>query len=384
MGPPASRICSGGSLVVQHINNAIFGLTFPEGSINMINHESSISSTTPIGARSAGVAAIDPRSKDLGRSVQTMSPHLAVGRGVQHQRRGPDRQSSLHKRPQMGQTLPIRWVGGSAGPETAGASQNPWRGNRGVGHQDSHLPSNGPGSGIYHVVAGQAGTSSASTLRGFLDQPRDNPPHPFAPRPSVSDRPNVVQKQRSRIRGKKNAIIQIYRHRPRWGQVVCFDEMGPLQTIPRGGSAWGRHARLRPDRYKRNGTLQWFCAFSPHTGMAVGKGLPTKSAECCRAFWLEHMLPAWPKGGIHLVMDNLSAHKKALRELPARIRRRIHVYWTPTNSSWLNLVESYFATLQRTALHNTHYRTPKEIEQGLKRGTKYLNENPRSYKWKKV
>jgi transposase len=83
-------------------------------------------------------------------------------------------------------------------------------------------------------------------------------------------------------------------------------------------------------------------------------------------------------------MDNLSAHKKAFRELPARIRQRIHVYWTPTNSSWLNLVESYFATLQRTALHNTDYKTTKEMEQGLWRGTHYLNENPRPYRWKKV
>ncbi|MBW1788850.1 MAG: transposase [Deltaproteobacteria bacterium] len=87
---------------------------------------------------------------------------------------------------------------------------------------------------------------------------------------------------------------------------------------------------------------QWFCAFNSYSGLAVGKGFPTKSAESCRAFWLDYMLPTWPKGGIHLIMDNLSAHKKAFRELPARIRRRFHVYWTPTNSSWLNLVESYF------------------------------------------
>jgi len=350
----------------------------------MIDYEPSISSTPPLGGGTAGVAAIDSRSTYLCWSLQTMSHDLAIGCRVQHHRRESHRPSSLYKRPQMGQTAPIRRFGGAAGPEAAWPSPGPRRGNRGGGYQDSHVPSPGAGPGIYHVVTGQARKSSASTLRRFLDQPRDNPPYPFPSRSSVLDRPNLVQKQRSRIRGKKNAIIQIYRHRPRWGQVVCFDEMGPLQTIPRGGSAWGRHASLRPDRYKRNGTLQWFCAFNPHTGSAVGKGFPAKSAECCRAFWLEHMLSSWPQGGIHLVMDNLSAHKKALRELPARIRRRIHVYWTPTNSSWLNLVESYFATLQRTALHNTDYRTPQEIEQGLQRGTEYLNENPRSYKWKKI
>jgi hypothetical protein len=162
------------------------------------------------------------------------------------------------------------------------------------------------------VVAGQVEKSFASRLWNFFYQPTDNSAHSFTSRPSVLDGSYIVRKQRSRIPGQKNAIIQIYRHRPRRGQVVCFDQMGPLQTIPRGDKAWGRRANLRSDRYRRNGTLQWFCAFNPNTGIAVGKGFPTKSAECCRVFWLEHMLSSWPRGGIHLVMDNLSAHKKAL------------------------------------------------------------------------
>jgi len=350
----------------------------------MINHEPAISFTTPVRGRSTGVAAIDPCPQHLCGFVQEVTPYLAIGRRVQHQRRCSNCQSSLYKCPQMGKTLSIRRIARASGSKATGSSKNPWRGNGGVGHKDSHLPSSGPRPGIHHVVTGQIGAAPSSTCRGSYDQPRNYPPYPVAPWTSVFDRSNLVQKQRSRIRGKKNAIIQIYRHRPRCGHVVCFDEMGPLQTIPRGGRAWGKHAKLRPDRYKRNGTLQWFCAFNPHTGIAIGKGFRKKSAESCRIFWLEHLLPSWPKGGIHLVMDNLSSHKKAFRELPARIRRRIHVYWTPTNSSWLNLIESYFASLQRTALHNTDYKTPQEIEQGLHRGTEYLNENPQPYKWKKV
>lgn len=350
----------------------------------MIGHEPSISSTTLIRGRPAGVAALDPCSQHVCWPLSTIPSCLATGRRVQHHRGCSDGQSSLHKCPQMGKTFPVRGIGRASGSKATGSSQNPRWGDRGVGHQGSHLASPGSGFGIYHVVTGQVGAASSPTRRDFYHQSRNHPPHLVTPWTSVSNRSNLVQKQRSRIRGKKNAIIQIYRHRPRWGQVICFDEMGPLQTIPRGGQSWGRKAALRPDRYKRNGTVQWFCAFNPHSGLAVGKGFPTKSAESCRSFWLEYMLPTWPKGGIHLVMDNLSAHKKAFRELPARIRRRIHVYWTPTNSSWLNLVESYFATLQRTALHNTDYKTTNEIEQGLWRGTHYLNENPRPYRWKKI
>ncbi len=178
--------------------------------------------------------------------------------------------------------------------------------------------------------------------------------------------------------------MTLYRNPPKRGHVVCFDEMGPLQTIPRGGKSWGQKPARRPDRYTRNGTLQWLCAFSPHSGKAIGKGYSVKPAAIVREFWETFLLTYWPKGHIHLIMDNLNTHKKALRELPYKLQRRLTVYWTPVNSSWLNLVESYFATLQKTALHNTNFKTIDEIEKSLLNGVQYLNENPKPYVWKKI
>jgi len=178
--------------------------------------------------------------------------------------------------------------------------------------------------------------------------------------------------------------VNLYRNPPPRGHIVCCDERGPLPTIPRGGQAWGRRAQRRRDRYERHGTLQWFGAFCPTTGWAVGKGFAHKSANDCRAFWQDYLFPSWPQGSIHLVLDNLSAHVKALRELPSPLRRRLRLYWLPTNSSWLNLIESYFATLKPTALDNTDYRTPDEIEPGLLAGVRYLNAPPTSYCWTKI
>ena len=175
--------------------------------------------------------------------------------------------------------------------------------------------------------------------------------------------------------------MELYRHPPRRGHIVCFDEMGPLQTIPRGGKSWGRKAARWPDRYQRNGTLQWLGAFCPTTGLAVGKGFAHKSAVECGLFWEQYLFPFWPRGRIHLVLDNLSVHGKALRQLPYRLRRRLRLYWLPTNSSWLNLIESYFSTLKQTGLDNTNYTTPDEIAQGLLAATGYLNAQPTPYGW---
>lgn len=83
-------------------------------------------------------------------------------------------------------------------------------------------------------------------------------------------------------------------------------------------------------------------------------------------------------------MGSLNTHAKALRALPYKQRRRICDFWTPFDSSWLDLVECYFATPQRTALQNTDYRTAAETNSGLRKGARYLSRNPKAYKWKKT
>ncbi|MFB3789411.1 MAG: transposase [bacterium] len=167
---------------------------------------------------------------------------------------------------------------------------------------------------------------------------------------------------------------------------MCFDELGPLQTIPRGGKQWGRRTARRSDRYSRaHGTLQFFAAFCPQTGKAVGRGTPSKSSPYCRDFLQEVVLKRWRRGCIHLILDNLMTHQAPpVAEWAAKHAHRLQFHWLPTNSSWLNLIESYFATLEQTALHNTDYKTPEEIEMGWQKGIQYLNDHPRPYIWKKI
>jgi transposase len=175
-------------------------------------------------------------------------------------------------------------------------------------------------------------------------------------------------------------MVTLYQNPPQEGAVVCLDEMGPLQTIPRGGGSWGRQAERRPDRYRRHGTLQFLAAFAPHLGHGVGRGVKHKTGEAILAFLHEVVLPEFPTGPLYLVWDNLSAHKKALRLWEPK-PERVTFVWTPTNASWLNLIEPWFAVLERTALHNTYLKTPEALEESLQRGVAYLNQHPRTYKW---
>jgi transposase len=163
-----------------------------------------------------------------------------------------------------------------------------------------------------------------------------------------------------------------------------MDEMGPLATIPRGGSGWGKRPSRRSDRYHRSQTIQLLAAFAPHSGLGLGIPSPNKTGEVVLAFLQENVLPRFGRNGkIYLILDNFSAHKRALN-LWATRPASIEIVWTPTNASWLNLIEPWFLVLEKTALHNTDLKTTAAIADNLSQGIDYLNAHPRPYKWTKA
>ncbi len=348
-------------------------------------HEPTIPITPSFGTGVVGTSEIAASPEDPSRPLSSLQPYLAIGGRIQFGGSQRNSQIALHQCSRVGETVSAIRNNWAFEPSKIGQAESLWKESRNGGDSNGYLPSARSGIGVHHLVFSQTGrTSSTTPFHPQIAQSRNDPPYSYSPWSSVLNRTNLVQKRRSGFRSKKNAIIDLYRHPPRKGIVICFDELGPLQTIPQGGQQWGKRAARRPDRYRRNGTLQWFGAFCPITGESVGRGSRHKDAGSCKSFWEEVMIPHWKKRSIHLIMDNLSAHKKALKELSYKIRRRLRVYWLPTNSSWLNLVESYFAVLQRTALSNTNYTAPEEIAQGLTNGVRYLNQHPRPYVCKKI
>jgi hypothetical protein len=136
---------------------------------------------------------------------------------------------------------------------------------------------------------------------------------------------------------------------------VCFDEWGPLEIKPIGGTAWARRhtpRRMRATYQRRMGTEQFFGFYDVHADCLDGlfrkrKRLP----ELFEAF--RRLRRCYPGKKLFVVMDNLHNLHDHPRFLALLKRLRIHPVATPTEASWLNLIEAHFGALRRFTLVNT-------------------------------
>jgi hypothetical protein len=211
----------------------------------------------------------------------------------------------------------------------------------------------------------------------------------------LASRSLVLYQHGSTARGKSAAIEDAYAtlkdptspHR-----VVCFDEHGPLQPIPHRGRSWQPRGRPRCQRstYRRNqGTRQLLALLHPRDGHVVSVLRPNRRKETVLAFLLPALdrelatLP--PTGKLYAILDNLNIHHAAevgaWAAAPER-RDRIALCYTPTKGSWLNLVESFFRTLDRRVYDGTDYRTMQELETALAAGLGAWNANPTPFTWR--
>ena len=87
---------------------------------------------------------------------------------------------------------------------------------------------------------------------------------------------------------------------------------------------------------------------------------------------------------VHMVLDNYGTHKTALIQRWMAKRPRFHMHFTPTSSSWLNLVERWFAELTEKQLRRGVHRSTRELEEAIYSYMKVSNENLRPFKWTKT
>lgn len=165
---------------------------------------------------------------------------------------------------------------------------------------------------------------------------------------------------------KMTRILDLYDHPPGDGRVLCVDEFGPLNLLPRKGKAWrpcAKPRRLRATYTRAQGVRHMFAALDLATGKITYR---IRDRKRWREFltFLKQLRRRWPDQRLHLIMDNFGPHKRP-EVLAWCAANDIELVFTPTNASWLNWIESEFAALRYFALNGTDHRSHPEQDAAI-------------------
>jgi transposase len=179
-------------------------------------------------------------------------------------------------------------------------------------------------------------------------------------------------------------IIGLYVKPPQHAAVFCVDEKTAIQALDRDDPVLplspGR-AERHGFEYYRHGTLSLYAALNTATGEVVGKTATRHTSEQFVAF-LADLVAGQPRHReIHIIADNLSAHKtERVRQFLAT-HRRVHLHYTPTYSSWLNQVELWFSKIERDVIARGIFTSVKDLQRKIMRYIRRHNSHPKPFKW---
>lgn len=180
-------------------------------------------------------------------------------------------------------------------------------------------------------------------------------------------------------------IIGLYLNPPQHAAIFSVDEKTAIQALDRKDPVLplspGR-AERHGFEYFRHGTLSLYAAFNTRTGAVLGKTAQRHTSAEFVAF-LTDIVASQPSGKqIHVIADNLSAHKTPMVKQFLANHPNIHMHFTPTYSSWLNQVELWFAKIQRDVIARGVFSSVKDLERKLMRYIRLYNKTPKTVKWK--
>jgi transposase len=180
-------------------------------------------------------------------------------------------------------------------------------------------------------------------------------------------------------------VIGLYLNPPAHAAVFCVDEKTAIQALDRKDPVLplspGR-AERHGFEYYRHGTLSLYAAFNTKTGEVLGKTAVRHTSAEFVAF-LSDLVVNQPKGKeIHVIADNLSAHKTKRVEEFLAAHPNVHLHFTPTYSSWLNQVELWFAKIERDVIARGVFSSVPDLKRKLMRYIRHYNKQPKPVKWK--
>lgn len=185
---------------------------------------------------------------------------------------------------------------------------------------------------------------------------------------------------------KLEDIVALYMSPPEHALVLCCDEKSQVQALDRTQPGLpmkkGRAQTMTHD-YKRNGTTTLFAALNVLDGKVIGQCQQRHT----HAEWLRFLRKIdrdTPKGKtLHLIADNYATHKHpAVQEWLAK-HPRIHMHFTPTSASWLNMVERFFRDITVNRLRRGVFTSVPELVAAIDEYVEHHNTNPKPFIWTK-
>lgn len=181
-------------------------------------------------------------------------------------------------------------------------------------------------------------------------------------------------------------VIGLYLNPPDKALALCCDEKSQCQALERTqpGLPLGLgHIKTRTHDYIRHGTVTLFAALSYLDGRILGRTAAQHTHREWLAFlkMIDRQSP--DRLAIHLIIDNYATHKHpAVKAWLAR-RPRFHLHFTPTSSSWLNLVERFFRDLTEEVVREGSFGSVRELVRSIETYLAERNPAPKRYVWKK-
>jgi transposase len=183
---------------------------------------------------------------------------------------------------------------------------------------------------------------------------------------------------------KLTDVVGVYLNPPDKAVVLCVDEKSQIQALDRTQPGLplkkGRCGTMTHD-YKRNGTTTLFAALNTLEGTVLGTCYPRHRNIEFRKFLrqIDQSIP--PELDIHMILDNYGTHKHPQVQSWLAKHQRFHLHFTPTSSSWLNLVERWFRELTDKRIRRGSFSSVPELVIAIEEFIAANNDTPKPFVW---
>ena len=181
-------------------------------------------------------------------------------------------------------------------------------------------------------------------------------------------------------------VVGVYQNPPERSAIFSVDEKPQTQALERTqailpmGKDWPEG---RPHDYCRHGTVDLFAALNILDGQVITEFHPKHRQKEFLAFLNTLDGKVSPGIQVHVVLDNLSVHKAERVQRWLRRHPRFHFHFTPTSSSWANMVEGWLGQLEQRALARGSFKSVPELKQAILDFTEESNRVARPWTWTK-